>query len=164
MSSPKVTTASGYMIHPRRRSSPDSRHRLADWGSTPHIWTASADGFYIFVVTAGDGVNPGALDIIATGNYGVLPSVPLGVKPKFAFVDPFLDRLYVTNSGSNTVSVFDASNVNVTGSPAIPRLATANVGTTPVSVTALPNGTRFYVANSGSERCNGCQCHQFCRA
>jgi len=111
---------------------------------------ASADGFYIFVVTAGDGVNPGALDIIDVNNYSVLPSTPLGVRPNFAFVDPNLDRLYVTNTGSNTVSVFDASNVNVNGSPAIPLLGTANVGTTPVSVTALPNGTKFYVANSGS--------------
>jgi YVTN family beta-propeller protein len=111
---------------------------------------ASADGFYIFVVTAGDGIDPGALNIIDVNNFGVLPSVPLGVKPTYAFVDPNLDRLYVTNTGSNTVNVFDASNVNVTGSPAIPLLATVNVGTTPVSVTALPNGTRFYVANSGS--------------
>jgi len=116
---------------------------------------ASADGSYIFVVTQGDKVNPPALDIIATNiiatsNFAVLPSAPLEVKPTFAFLDPNLNRLYVTNSGSNTVSVFDASNVNVNNSPAIPLLGTANVGTTPVSVTALPNGTRFFVANSGS--------------
>lgn len=119
-------------------------------GLNANYLAASADGNYIFVVTAGDGVNPGALDIIATNNYGVLPSVPLGVRPTFAFVDPFLNRLYVTNSGGNTVSVFDASNVNVNSSPAIPLLGTANVGSTPVSVTALPNGTKFYVVNSGS--------------
>jgi len=119
-------------------------------GLNPVFLASSADGSYIFVVTEGDGVNPGALDIIATDNYSILPSVPLGVKPTFAYFDPNLVRLYVTNSGSNTVSVFDASNVNVKGSSAIPLLATANVGTTPVSVTALPNGTRFFVANSGS--------------
>src|SRR5208282_6892353 len=39
---------------------------------------------------------------------------------------------------------------NVSSSPAIPLLGTTNVGTTPVSVTALPNGTRFFVASSGS--------------
>ena len=75
---------------------------------------------YIFVVTEGDGVNPGALDIIATDDFAVLPSVPLGVNPTFAFFDPNLDRLYVTNSGSNTVSVFDASNVNVSAFAAHP--------------------------------------------
>src|SRR5271157_130656 len=116
----------------------------------PVFLTSSADGAYIFVVTKGNGVKFGALDIIATSNLAVLPSVQLGVNPTLAFLDPNLNRLYVTNSGSNTVSVFDASNVNVNNSPAIPLLGTANVGTTPVSVTALPNGTRFFVANSGS--------------
>jgi len=58
--------------------------------------------------------------------------------------------IYVANSGSGTVSVFDASNINVNNSPAIPLLGTTAVGTNPVGVTALPNGTRFYVANSGS--------------
>jgi YVTN family beta-propeller protein len=119
-------------------------------GLNPVFMSASADGAYIFIVTEGDGVNPGALNIISTGNYSVVPSVPLGVKPTFAYFDPNRVRLYVTNSGSNTVSVFDASNINLSGSPAIPLLATSPVGTTPVSVTALPDGTRFFVANSSS--------------
>jgi YVTN family beta-propeller protein len=119
-------------------------------GLNPVFLAASADGSYIFVVAQGDGVNPGALNIISTSNYSVVPSVPLGVKPTFAYFDPSLVRLYVTNSGSNTVSVFDASNVNINNSPAIPLLGTTSVGTSPVSVTALPNGTRFFVANSGS--------------
>jgi len=119
-------------------------------GLNPVFLASSADGAYIFVVNEGDGVNPGTLNIISTGNFSVLPSVMLGVKPTFAYFDPRLIRLYVTNSGSDTVSVFDASNVNVNSSPAIPLLGTTNVGTTPVSVTALPDGTRFFVANSGS--------------
>ena len=44
-----------------------------------------------------------------------------------------------------------ASNVNINNSPAIPLLSTTAVGTNPVSVTALPNGTRFFVANAGSD-------------
>ena len=65
-------------------------------------------------------------------------------------VDPTLNRLYVTNTGDNTVSVFDASNVNPSNSPAIPLLATVTVGTGPIGVTALTDGTKFYVANAGS--------------
>jgi DNA-binding beta-propeller fold protein YncE len=120
-------------------------------GLNPVFLTSSADGLYIFVVTEGDGINPGALDILYTSNYGLLSSVPLGVKPAFAFFDPTLVRLYVTNGGSNTVSIFDASNINPNNSPAIPLLSTTAVGTNPVSVTALPNGTRFFVANAGSD-------------
>ena len=121
-------------------------------GLNPVSLAASADGSYIFVVTEGDGVDPGALDIIAaaTNNFSMLASVPLGVKPTFAFFDPSLVRLYVTNGGSNSVSIFDASNINVNNSPPIPLLGTTPVGTNPIGVTALPNGTRFYVANSGS--------------
>ncbi len=120
-------------------------------GLNASFLTSSADGAYIYVVAAGDGVNPGVLNIISTSNYSVVPSVSLGVKPTFAFFDPTLVRLYVTNSGSNTVSIFDGSNVNINNSPAIPLLSTTAVGTNPVSVTALPNGTRFFVANAGSD-------------
>ena len=120
-------------------------------GLNPVFLASSADGAYIFVIAEGDGVNPGALNIISTANYSTVPSVPLGVKPTFAYYDPNLVRLYVTNNGSNTVSVFDASNINFSNSPAIPLLGTATVGTAPVSVTALPDGTRFYVSNSGSD-------------
>jgi YVTN family beta-propeller protein len=121
-------------------------------GLNPVYATSSLDGIYIFVVTQGDGVNPGTLDILATGPIpAVAASVPLGVKPTYSYLDPHLNRLYVTNTGDNTVSVFDASNVNTASSPPIPSLtAPVAVGTAPTGVVALQNGSRFYVANSGS--------------
>jgi YVTN family beta-propeller protein len=66
------------------------------------------------------------------------------------YLDTTLNRLYIPNSGSNTVTVLDASNVNVANQPAIPTLGTPNVGSSPVSVTALRNGTKVYVANAVS--------------
>ncbi len=121
-------------------------------GLHPVYATSTSDGAYIFVVTQGDGVNPGALDILTTGaNPVVAASVPLGVKPTYSYLDPHLNRLYVTNTGDNTVSVFDASNVNPANSPPIPSLsAPVAVGTAPTGVAALQDGSRFYVANSGS--------------
>jgi len=77
--------------------------------------------------------------------------VSLGVQPTFSMIDPNLNRLYVANTGDNTVSVFDTTNVNPSGSPAIPLLAKVPVGTGPIGVAALPNGSLFYVANSGSD-------------
>jgi len=116
----------------------------------PVSLVASTDGNYVFVVNQGNGSSPGALDIIYTGTNAVGASVPLGISPTFGYLDPILNRLYVTNTGDNTVSVFDVSNVVLTANPAIPTLATVNVGSRPVSVTALPNGLSVYVANSTS--------------
>lgn len=120
-------------------------------GKNPVSLTASLDGFWIFVVTQGDGVGPGTLDIISAGSTAIVGSVSLGVQPTFSMIDPNLNRLYVANPGDNTVSVFDTTNVNPTGSPAIPLLATVKVGTGPIGIAALPDGSLFYVANSGSD-------------
>jgi YVTN family beta-propeller protein len=121
-------------------------------GLNPVYATSSVDGSYIFVVTQGDGVHPGALDILTPGlTPAVAASVPLGVKPTYSDLDAHLNRLYVINAGDNTVSVFDASNVNVANSPPIPSLSPpVAVGTAPAGIAALQDGTRFYVANSGS--------------
>src|ERR1019366_4715793 len=121
-------------------------------GLNPVYATSSVDGSYIFVVTQGDGVNPGTLDILTGGaTPAVAASVQLGVKPTYSYLDPHLNRLYVTNTGDNTVSIFDASNVNVANSPPIPSLAApVLVGTAPAGIAALQDGSRFYVANSGS--------------
>jgi YVTN family beta-propeller protein len=116
-------------------------------GQSPAYMAVSADGNWIFVLIQ-DGSNPGTLDIVPAGATSVAASVPLGVTPTFAVADPTLNRLYVTNSGDNTVSVFDTSNVNTSGNPAIPLLATVTVGTYPIGVTPLVSGTLFYVANA----------------
>jgi YVTN family beta-propeller protein len=116
----------------------------------PVALAASSDGVFVFVVCQGNGTGPGSLEILYTGTDAIGASIPLGVGSTSEFLDTHLNRLYVTNTGSNTVTVFDVSNVTLGVNPAIPTLATVNVGSAPVSVTALANGLTFYVANSGS--------------
>jgi YVTN family beta-propeller protein len=117
-------------------------------GLHPAFVTVSSDGAYVFVINQGDGSSPGTLSLITPFNNTVLGTVPLGVSPGFAYVDIHLNRLYVTNTGSNSVTVLDLSKIAPTSTPPIPTLGTANVGSGPVNVTALPNGTKFYTANS----------------
>jgi YVTN family beta-propeller protein len=118
-------------------------------GLNPVALAINAQG-WVFIVTQGDGVNPGTLDLVAAGFSNIAATAPLGVQPNYAFVDPNRNRLYVTNGGDNTVSVFDGAAINQNNTPPIPLLATAPVGTNPVGVTALLDGTNFYVANAGS--------------
>lgn len=117
-------------------------------GLNPVSVTPSLDGAYVFVVAKGDGVNPGGINIITTSNDAIAASVALGQGPTFSTLDSHLNRLYVANTVSNSVSVFDTSNVNLANNPAIPKLATVNVGSGPVGITALSDGTKFYTANS----------------
>ncbi len=117
-------------------------------GLNPVYLVPSPDSGYVFVVNKGDGTNPGSLSIIASVDDTVVTNIPLGVAPTFAYIDTHLIRLYVTNTGSNSVTVFDLSNLNVNNNPVLATLATVNVGSGPVGVTALPDGTKFYTANS----------------
>ncbi len=126
-------------------------------GQNPVSVTTSTDGSWIFIVTQGNGTGPGTLDIVPAGSASIAASVPLGVGPTFSVVDTNLNHLYVANTTDNTVSVFDTTSVNTSSSPAMTLLATVQlnsnglVGTGPVGVTPLQNGSVFYVANAGSD-------------
>jgi YVTN family beta-propeller protein len=117
-------------------------------GLNPVFVIPSLDSNYVFVVNKGDGTNPGSLSIITTINDQVAQTIPLGVGPTFASIDSHLLRLYVANTGGNSVTVFDLSTINLANNPGLATLATVNVGSGPVSIAALPDGTRFYTANS----------------
>lgn len=120
-------------------------------GVNPVSIAANNQG-WIFVVTQGAQGSPGTLDVIYTGNGNlttIAATAPLGMLPTQALFDPTRNRLYVSNGGDGTVSVFDVSAINTT-TPSIPLLATVAVGTNPVGVTALTSGTNFFVANQGS--------------
>jgi len=119
-------------------------------GLNPVFVIPSLDANYVFVVNKGDGTSPGSLSIITTINDQVAQTIPLGVGPTFAYIDSHLLRLYVVNTGGNSVTLFDLSTINLSNNPALTTLATVNVGSAPVGIAALPDGTRFYTANSAS--------------
>jgi DNA-binding beta-propeller fold protein YncE len=140
-------------------------------GSTPVWAVARADNQRVYVLTQGDG----NLVPIDTATNTVLPSqtnLSVGAGANFLLYDANLNRLYVTNPSAGTVSVFSASGgVDLGGTPNdTPKLmATLTISAPsfgppvstvcgssytcsygpvmPVSVAALPDGSRFYVTS-----------------
>src|SRR5262249_45359242 len=68
-----------------------------------------------------------------------------GSAPVFAVIDAHLLRLYVSNQGSNTVSIFDISRVTPSQ-----LHAPVSVGPAPGAVTVLADGSAAFVANTGA--------------
>jgi YVTN family beta-propeller protein len=129
-------------------------------GLTPVWLVARGDGQKVYVLTQGDG----KLITIDTATDMVTSSLPVGAGANFILYDPHLQRLYVTNPANSTLSVFSA-----TGGPGdTPQLlsainlasgaVTGNYPTCanlcPVSVTALPDGSRVYVASYQLSSCS----------
>jgi YVTN family beta-propeller protein len=107
--------------------------------------TISSDSAYAYFVNS-----TGRIDVVKTSDDSLQPAVIVGANPSFAFFDARLQRLYVTNQGSNSVTIINADK-NATGaSPFLSVLATVPVGLAPKFVTALADGSKAYVSNSGS--------------
>jgi DNA-binding beta-propeller fold protein YncE len=132
-------------------------------GVNPSWITTRPDGQRAYVVTAGDG----QVFTIRVDNT-VASAQPVGVGANYALYDNRLNRLYVTspaatNTANGLVYVFSATSdsptplVTPSGNPPgaliIPPVppcvaAPATCGPViPVSVAALPDGSRFYVAS-----------------
>jgi DNA-binding beta-propeller fold protein YncE len=114
------------------------------------VWAAvRPDSQRLYVVTQGDGL----LHTFQTSNNAeILPPLPVGGPgANFVLYDPTLSRLYVTNPTAGSVYVFDASVDPPSAFPAISMSAGTNPPCpgpcSPVSVTALRDGSRFYVAS-----------------
>jgi YVTN family beta-propeller protein len=120
------------------------------------VWVvARGDSQKVYVLTQGDG----QLVTIDTATDTVTSSLTVGAGANFISFDPNLNRLYVTNPLTGAVYVFsDTGGANDTPSllaqlaipglsatttPACPGCSTA----VPVSIAALPDGSRFYVAS-----------------
>ncbi|HEX4783520.1 MAG TPA: hypothetical protein VH350_04210 [Candidatus Sulfotelmatobacter sp.] len=131
-------------------------------GNAPAWATVRPDSQRLYVVTQGDG----QLYTIRTDTNAVVgsPQSVGGAGANYVIYDKNLSRLYVTNPTAGAVYVFDATADppaplgSATGAisipaPSIPASATCGGGgcsystVMPVSVTALQDGTRFYVAS-----------------
>ena len=121
------------------------------------VWVvARSDSQKVYVLTQGDGklvTIDTATDIATTPDCSATPTLCVGAGANFIFFDPHLNRLYVTNPSTSMAYVFsDTGGPNDT--PV--QLAAISFGTgsapcplgcSPTSVTALADGTRFYVAS-----------------
>ncbi|HZZ16039.1 MAG TPA: hypothetical protein VFE08_08780, partial [Candidatus Sulfotelmatobacter sp.] len=126
-------------------------------GITPVWVVARGDSQKVYVLTQGDG----QLVTIDTATDSVTSSLPVGAGANFMFFDPTRNRLYVTNPATGILNIFSdtgGSNdtptlltpqgiaipgLNANTNPSCPGCSTS----IPVSVTALPDGSRFYVAS-----------------
>ena len=131
------------------------------------IWgVMSTDGLFAFIVNQGDGtvtVIDASLDIVLpcdpssascqadrTGvpHQAIKVGTSLTPSPNFAFYDANLRRVYVSNTGENTVSVIKANGFDLGSVPQVLpfKLADVNLSGAPTSVTALSDGTKAYAA------------------
>ena len=129
--------------------------------SSPEWGVARPDNQRVYVVTQGSASLsvPSQLYTINTATNAVIPQSPQSVGAagaNFVLYDKSRNRLYVTNPNAAAVYVFDATTDPPTpvGSPTgigIPLPSKCSSTTCsaamPVSVAALPDGSRFYVAS-----------------
>ncbi|HKV82678.1 MAG TPA: hypothetical protein VJP02_31300, partial [Candidatus Sulfotelmatobacter sp.] len=117
------------------------------------------DGQFVYVVTQGDG----QLYTISTVSNTATSAQPVGVGANYILYDKSMNRLYVTSPSTGLVYIFSATgntptplptpSGNPPGALLIPPVppcaaAPATCGpVTPVSVAALSDGSRFYVAS-----------------
>jgi YVTN family beta-propeller protein len=119
------------------------------------VWAVmSADGLFVFVVNQGDGtvtVIDTSLDIVLpcdTNTPSCQPnkSIKVGTSPNFAFYEPTLRRVYVSNTGENSVSVIKGNGFDLGSNPQVlpAKIGDIALSGAPTSVTALSDGTKVY--------------------
>lgn len=107
------------------------------------IWVASrSDGQRAYVLDQG----AGTVSAINTFTDTVVGTASVGVGANYMLYDPILNRLYVTNPVANTLTSLDATSDTLPATPVtIPNA---------VSVAALPDGTRVYIASAAVSGAN----------
>ncbi|HXA84625.1 MAG TPA: YncE family protein [Candidatus Dormibacteraeota bacterium] len=129
-------------------------------GSQP-IWAVmSTDGLFVFVVNQGDGtvsVIDTSLDIVlpcapgpsCIGGNAIKVGTTATPSPNFAFYDPKLKRVYVSNTGEPSVTVIKGNGFDLGSNPQVLPAKIADISPLsglPTSITALSDGTKAYAA------------------
>jgi YVTN family beta-propeller protein len=138
-------------------------------GSSP-VWAAArSDSQRAYILDKASG-NIYVIDPTTTPDT-VLGSIPTAAGADFMLYDPKLNRLYVLSSTGNALWAFDAGPslpASLLAAPVsmVPQAqTTANpcattVAPVPVSLTALPDGSRIYVASYQKDTSSGNVCSQ----
>lgn len=127
----------------------------------PAWMLATVDGQKVYIVTQGDG----QLVTLDTATDTVTATQPVGAGANYIAYEPNHSRVFVTNPMTSTVYVFSTSTANESPSPiasfgllANGAGSTANypscVNPCPISVAALPDGSRAYVASYTLSGCS----------
>lgn len=129
---------------------------IFDPNASSPIWAVpSADSTHVFVVNQASS-NVTVIDATNDNVVATLP-LPAGSLPNYAAVDRQNQRIVITNPGTVSAAgtVTTAGTVTVINadptSPLFLSVTNIPVGLNPRSVTALADGTRLYVANTGSQ-------------
>jgi YVTN family beta-propeller protein len=129
-------------------------------GITP-VWTAArADGQKLYVVTQGDG----QLVTFNTATDSVASSFSVGAGANYIYYEPNSQRIYVTNPATSTLYILSASGGAGDTPTLLQTIYIGGAATTgnypsclnpcPVSVAALPDGTRAYVGSYALTSCS----------
>jgi YVTN family beta-propeller protein len=129
-----------------------STNALTGFSGVTPVWVvARGDSQKVYVLTQGDG----QLVTIDVATDTVTSSLPVGAGANFISYDPHLNRLYVTNPTTQTLYIFSDTGANdtptllttISFAASSAAAAPCPAGCVPVSVTALLDGSRFYVAS-----------------
>jgi len=124
-------------------------------GASPRWAAYRSDGARVYVLSHDAGTVT-AINTLLPVDTVIAPATPVGAGADFLYYDSRRNRLYIPNPTTSTVGIYDAStdalsllaSIDLTapipGGGGTPCPAT---GCIPVSVTALPDGTRAYVAS-----------------
>jgi YVTN family beta-propeller protein len=106
-------------------------------GAVPAWAVARSDNARIYVLNSGSGT----VSTIDTTTDVVLSSLPVGVGANYMTYDRKQNRLYISNPVANRLTA-----LNISADPPA-RLFTLPVAASPITVAALPDGSRVYVAS-----------------